>query len=66
MRAQTCEDFQRGTPLVAPAQLLPFQGPEGHSPGRHLRGPLGLGLLGLGFGAFRALGFGLLGLGCRV
>ncbi|CAJ1447173.1 unnamed protein product [Effrenium voratum] len=36
-RMVTVKDFQRGTPLVAPAQLLPFTGPEGLSPGRRRR-----------------------------
>ncbi|CAK8997073.1 unnamed protein product [Durusdinium trenchii] len=30
------KDFQRGAPLVAPAQLLPFPG-DGNSPGRRRR-----------------------------
>eukprot|EP00434_Breviolum_minutum_P009429 symbB.v1.2.008304.t1/scaffold499.1/size195312/10 len=35
-RTVTVKDFQRGAPLIAPAQLLPFSG-QGHSPGRRRR-----------------------------
>lgn len=35
-RMVTVKDFQRGAPLIAPAQLLPFPG-DGQSPGRRRR-----------------------------